>query len=197
MIERIKDYRQTWNYTVTEPVAGNYYPVNALIFLKDSKRQLTILNERTQGGSSLHDGEIELMIHRRILADDRRGVGEALNETQSMTGSTRVGVGMGSIGSHYLFFTTPSDSASFYRPLQDRIFAQPYLTFATISNSSSSVSDFVKSHVTQFSFSQTVLPPNLELITLQPWNSTTTLLRIYINMLSMKIKTYHKMLLSI
>lgn len=39
------------------------------------------MNDRTQGGSSLNPGEIELMIQRRILHDDNRGVEQALNET--------------------------------------------------------------------------------------------------------------------
>jgi len=39
------------------------------------------MNDRTQGGSSLNPGEIELMIQRRILHDDNRGVDQALNET--------------------------------------------------------------------------------------------------------------------
>jgi len=39
------------------------------------------MNDRSQGGSSLNKGEIELMIQRRILHDDDRGLGEALNET--------------------------------------------------------------------------------------------------------------------
>lgn len=34
-----------------------------------------------QGGSSLQDGAVELMVHRRLLYDDAFGVGEALNET--------------------------------------------------------------------------------------------------------------------
>jgi hypothetical protein len=29
-----QDYRPTWNLNVTEPVAGNYYPVNSRIFMK-------------------------------------------------------------------------------------------------------------------------------------------------------------------
>jgi alpha-mannosidase len=33
------------------------------------------------GGASLRAGELELMVHRRTLVDDRRGVAEALNET--------------------------------------------------------------------------------------------------------------------
>jgi hypothetical protein len=28
----------------------------------------------------LHEGEVELLIHRRLLADDARGVAEPLNE---------------------------------------------------------------------------------------------------------------------
>ena len=33
------------------------------------------------GGTSLRSGEVELMLHRRLLHDDRRGVAEPLNET--------------------------------------------------------------------------------------------------------------------
>ena len=40
-----------------------------------------LLNDRSQGGTSLANGEIELMIQRRTLYDDNRGVGQALNET--------------------------------------------------------------------------------------------------------------------
>lgn len=43
--------------------------------------QLSVLTDRAQGCSSLADGELELMAHRRILTEDQRGVGEALNET--------------------------------------------------------------------------------------------------------------------
>jgi len=48
-------------------VSGNYYPVNGLITLFDTKklRRMSIVNDRAQGGTSLKDGQIELMIHRR------------------------------------------------------------------------------------------------------------------------------------
>jgi len=39
------------------------------------------VNDRSQGGTSLKEGYIELMIHRRLLKDDLRGMFEPLNET--------------------------------------------------------------------------------------------------------------------
>ena len=42
---------------------------------------MTVMNDRSQGGSVLESGSIELMHDRRLLFDDWRGVGEALNET--------------------------------------------------------------------------------------------------------------------
>jgi lysosomal alpha-mannosidase len=43
VLERIRDFRPTWNYTISENVSGNYYPVNSRIWIKDQQRQLTIL----------------------------------------------------------------------------------------------------------------------------------------------------------
>ena len=86
---RRRDYRPTWQLKpVSEPVAGNYYPVNSQIFIRDEenlsvRRQLTLVNDRSQGGSSIFDGSLELMLHRRLLRDDGRGVEEALNELGS------------------------------------------------------------------------------------------------------------------
>ena len=49
-----------------EPVAGNYYPVNSHMYLTDDQPNPEILfaliNDRSQGGTSLHDGELELMV---------------------------------------------------------------------------------------------------------------------------------------
>lgn len=47
LLERTRDSRPTWAYTVTEPVSGNYYPVNSRIYVKDATRQLTILTGKT------------------------------------------------------------------------------------------------------------------------------------------------------
>ena len=40
-----------------------------------------MLTDRAQGGASLQSGQLEVMLHRRTLFDDQRGVAEPLNET--------------------------------------------------------------------------------------------------------------------
>ena len=43
VLQRKRDYRPSWNYTVYENVSGNYYPVVSRIWINDQQRQLTIL----------------------------------------------------------------------------------------------------------------------------------------------------------
>ena len=70
-------------------IARNFYPINSAIAMKDKsggKLQVTIMNDRPQGGSAdLSDrANIEIMQHRRqVQADPRNGFNEALNETDS------------------------------------------------------------------------------------------------------------------
>ncbi|KAB7498673.1 hypothetical protein Anas_06480 [Armadillidium nasatum] len=81
--KRIKDYRETYDLPLNaEPVSRNYYPVTAQFVINSVNGQgsAAVLNDRAQGGTSLGDGQIELMVHRRLLHDDAFGVGEALNE---------------------------------------------------------------------------------------------------------------------
>jgi hypothetical protein len=43
-------------------VVANYYPINSRIWLNDSQNQMTILTDRSQGGTSLEDGQLEIMV---------------------------------------------------------------------------------------------------------------------------------------
>lgn len=66
-------------------ISGNYYPVDSAIAMRDQtgkNLQVTIMNDRAQGGSADLSGKakIELMQHRRITEDDNKGVIEVLNE---------------------------------------------------------------------------------------------------------------------
>lgn len=63
IIKRVRNYRPTYEVILNETVSGNYYPVVTRISLNDSTTQVTIVTDRSQGGSSLADGEIELMVN--------------------------------------------------------------------------------------------------------------------------------------
>ena len=64
LLERKRDYRPTWDLEVNEPVSGNYYPVTSKIVIRDTVKaqELAVLNDRAQGGSSINDGQVELMV---------------------------------------------------------------------------------------------------------------------------------------
>ena len=101
MQKRVVDYREDFTLVTDEHVSANYYPINSAIAIKssDNSKQFTVMNDRSQGGSSLTDGSIELMQNRRLLDDDWRGVGEALDETNSHHEGIEVDV------SYYTFMT--------------------------------------------------------------------------------------------
>ena len=66
-----------------------------------SGAELAIVTDRAQGGGSLGSGQAELMVHRRTLLDDQRGVGEPINET--MCGCSACAcAGLIARGTHYL-----------------------------------------------------------------------------------------------
>jgi len=72
--------RPDFTLVTDEFASSNYYPINSAIALRRDTKQLTIMNDRSQGGSVLSGGSIELMQNRRLMYDDWRGVGEALDE---------------------------------------------------------------------------------------------------------------------
>ncbi|KAK6237322.1 hypothetical protein QUC31_002791 [Theobroma cacao] len=106
-LKRVRDFREDWNLTVTQPVAGNYYPINLGIYITDKKSEISVLVDRATGGSSIKDGEVELMLHRRIIKDDSRGVGEALDESVCI-GSACQGLTVHSFHSNSISFNIHS-----------------------------------------------------------------------------------------
>ena len=84
---------------------------------------IRVLNDRSQGGSCYHRGEIEIMIHRRLLEDDGRGVGEPLNETED-----NKKIGLRQVFKHYLVFGNVTDSRA--RRLQYQLDTAPIVALA-------------------------------------------------------------------
>ncbi|KAG5887527.1 hypothetical protein JTB14_022139 [Gonioctena quinquepunctata] len=178
MMKRTKDKRVDYVYdTKLEPVASNYYPVTSKIVIKDEAKdiEVAVLTDRSQGGSSLSKNGLELMIHRRLLHDDNKGVGESLNETE-------FGKGVYVRGSHYLVIGKASgqnpngkSTAASARILAHKKLLQPLVGLGSTNVSFEDVKD-----ISELSYSalETSLPENVNILTFEPWNDDTYLLRL-------------------
>ncbi|KYO34592.1 lysosomal alpha-mannosidase [Alligator mississippiensis] len=163
--ERRRNFRPTWNLSQTEPVAGNYYPVNSRIYIKNRKFQLTVLTDRSQGGTSVSDGSLELMVHRRLLYDDDRGVGEPLMEPGDFHDGLVVR------GRHLVLLDTVESSPTRHRLQAQQEFMAPQLVLAPGSAAPSTQGQ-------RFTALRQDLPHNIHLLTLAQWDANSILLRL-------------------
>lgn len=166
MLKRTRNQRPTWKLNVTEPVAGNYYPVNSRMFIKDDKnQQVTLLTDRSQGGSSLQDGDLEIMIHRRLLFDDAFGVGEPLNESA-------YGQGLVVRGKHWIQYDIdgPAAASVRHRFKAQEIFMDTILSFIP---TTLSLQDWKDKYQMEYSSLSQALPKNIHLLTLEEWTGNS------------------------
>lgn len=98
-----------------EQLGGSFYPVVSTMMIRSIKGEnsttstaadrsaeaVAILVDRAQAATSLNEGNLELLIHRRHMADDILGVGEALDEPGED------GRGLVTRGRHRLFLKFP------------------------------------------------------------------------------------------
>ena len=172
MLVRRRDSRPTWNLKSTEPVSQNYYPVNSRIGIEDSKKQLymNVLTDRSQGGTSMKDGQIEVMLHRRILHDDAFGVGEALNEEA-------YGQGLVIRGRHWVQVTEGKEaSAKKHRFWGQQVFMDSRISF---NPTELSFKDWQSKYAMERSLlNPNELPANVHLLTLEEWTHGQFLLRV-------------------
>eukprot|EP01032_Pedospumella_encystans_P011646 gene11646-13532_t len=195
-MERVFNYRPTWDLEVYEPIAGNYYPLTAAMYIQDTThdQQLAVLTDRSQGGASLKSGEMELLIHRRLVVDDNRGVEEALNET---TGGMshypdwiRSGDGITVTGKHYLLLSSISDGLKEVRTLMDELYlplvplfsAEPstvkhFEALATAATTAGSAENKVN-HADKTTVLGLELPVNVHLLTLEARSNKELLVRL-------------------
>lgn len=172
---RVRDQRPDWKIDMLEPQSSNYYPVSTAMFIRDGSAQLSVVTDRAQGGSSLASGQLELMLHRRLLYDDGQGVGEPLNETASCTpypDFRRLGRGLVTRGKHFISVGAPPSAVAQVRRTAGRVYAAPLVAVSP----ASSVDEVAT--VPNVSCLASDLPENVELMTLQPWAPGQVLLRL-------------------
>ncbi|KAJ9564548.1 hypothetical protein OSB04_000514 [Centaurea solstitialis] len=171
-LKRVRDYREDWPLEVTQPIAGNYYPLNLGMFTTDNKTELSVLVDRATGGASINDGQMEIMFHRRMLNDDGRGVGEALDETVCAKTTCQ---GLAVRGTYYMSADHVGSGSRWRRTTGQEIYSPLLLAFTHEKQD-----DWKASHSTRSTTMDPnyTLPPNVALITLQELEGGSVLLRL-------------------
>jgi hypothetical protein len=174
---RLRNSRPDYNLTLTEPVAMNYYPVNTAIRVAaGAAATLTVLTDRTQGGASLEDGEVELMVHRRLTHDDDKGVFEALDERGLDGKGLRV-----ALAHRVLVNAAGAPAARAHRAALQAALLPPVWLVAPLPAGAAPAawaSALRPGAASASLLAPGALPPNVQLLTLHAWNATTALLRL-------------------
>lgn len=55
------DGATSFEYSDTEPIAGNYYPITSFGYIKDENAQFSVITDRAQGMVA-SDGVVEIMV---------------------------------------------------------------------------------------------------------------------------------------
>ena len=175
-LRRTRNHRSTWNLFTTEKIASNYYPVTSWIFIRDYNLnlQLTILPDRPQGGSSITDGSLEMMVHRRLMVDDGYGMEEALNEP----GEDNRGLVVR--GKFLIIVDDFQESIRKMRTLSKYLSLPPLIVFEQKRKLSTHVRDTSINPLERIEFSglEKKLPANIHLLTLERWDDKRVLLRL-------------------
>ncbi|KAK6928248.1 Glycoside hydrolase family 38, N-terminal domain [Dillenia turbinata] len=67
------------------PLQGNYYPMPSLAFMQGSNgRRFAVHSRQSLGVASLKEGWLEIMVDRRLVMDDGRGLGQGVMDNRPM-----------------------------------------------------------------------------------------------------------------
>ncbi|KAA8547521.1 hypothetical protein F0562_003950 [Nyssa sinensis] len=171
-LKRVRDYRADWSLSVTQPVAGNYYPLNLGIFTMDRKSEFSVLVDCATGGASIEDGEIELMLHRRMIFDDSRGVVGALDETVCFESTCE---GLTVRGNYYMSIHQLGAGSRWRRTIGQEVYSPLLLAFTHEKMEDWTAAHSMKATAMDPSYT---LPLNVALITLQELDDGSVLLRL-------------------
>lgn len=68
-MKRVRNLRKSWNLTLTEPIASNYYPITTGVYIADKKQRLNVIVDRPEGASSMSNGSVEIMVSTTIFSE--------------------------------------------------------------------------------------------------------------------------------
>uniref|UniRef100_A0A8D2LFS4 Alpha-mannosidase n=1 Tax=Varanus komodoensis TaxID=61221 RepID=A0A8D2LFS4_VARKO len=64
------------------PLQANFYPMPVMAYIQDTRSRLTLHTAQALGVSSLGSGQLEVILDRRLMQDDNRGLGQGLKDNK-------------------------------------------------------------------------------------------------------------------
>ncbi|VDK39663.1 unnamed protein product [Taenia asiatica] len=150
-------HRESRDSVHAHQIEGSYFPVVNRILLKGTSHAFGVYTDRAEGGSSLAEGEVELMLHRATTVDDGLGVGEPLNERA-------FGEGIAVRGVHRLLLDTVARVEEVDLHLAQEVSRPPTLFFRDRGNDTLQSTPTVAPSILTRG-----LPESLHLLTAQQW----------------------------
>uniref|UniRef100_A0A7N6F9T7 Alpha-mannosidase n=1 Tax=Anabas testudineus TaxID=64144 RepID=A0A7N6F9T7_ANATE len=80
------------------PLQANFYPMSSQAYIQDSHHRLTLHTAQALGVSSLESGQLEVIMDRRLMQDDNRGLGQGLKDNKKTANHFRLLLERRSIG---------------------------------------------------------------------------------------------------
>lgn len=68
---------------ISRRIESNMYPMTSMAFIQDKKHRLTFITDHAQGVTALQEGQLLVMLDRRVLFNDGRGTHEGLADSRS------------------------------------------------------------------------------------------------------------------
>lgn len=64
-------------------IESNMYPTTSMVYIQDRRSRLTYITDHAQGVTALQEGQLVVMLDRRVLFNDGRGAGEGLADSSA------------------------------------------------------------------------------------------------------------------
>ncbi|XP_034735000.1 alpha-mannosidase 2x isoform X2 [Etheostoma cragini] len=90
------------------PLQGNFYPMSSQVYIQDSNHRLTLHTAQALGVTSLESGQLEVIMDRRLMQDDNRGLGQGLKDNKKTTNRFRLLLERRSMGNKIMDSATTS-----------------------------------------------------------------------------------------